>query len=151
MSNVAFREVVLANTTQVSYLELARPFIGAVTLSVFANAVMTDLVQVRVTGNGYSVLPIPTAGGSDFVCLDNHVPLAIEVNKTVVGPPYTLETTIKNDNAFPVSVTGVFELYNSPYPQTRVHIPYGSDSAIDPFAALVSEMRDNFVAQAPKK
>lgn len=128
MSVVSFRESVALGAVESIYLEIGRPFINAGTISVFSAAALAGQVGVRVISQGQSIFPIATSGGDPQVWLENHAPVLMVINKEVNGPPYTLQLFFDNSaNAGAVIVSGFFEVYNSPYPQTRIKFPPGTD------------------------
>lgn len=147
MSVISFNDSIAGASTETLYLELARPFLGRVTLGAFSAADLTNLLEVRISSNGYTLLPTPSGGGQSGVYVDNHIPVTIEVKKSMSGPPYNLEITVVNANAGAVIVYGMFEVYNTPYPQTRVHVPYGTEGA-NPFEKIIAQIYEQY---QPKK
>lgn len=141
MSIISIRESVALSARETILVEISRPFINAMTLSVFSSAVLTGQVGVRISANGQTILPVPANGANNDIWLENHAPVLLVVNKEVNGPPYQLEIIIDNTlNASAVFLTGILEVYNTPYPQTRIKLPDGKHGEADPFALWLAEL-----------
>lgn len=143
MSIISFRESVAGSATEIILVEVGRPFLRTAHLSLFTAGALGDQVGLMILAQGQSILPMPTRGSDRMIWLENHFPVSLEVNKEINGPPYLLEITMQNPNAGAVILSGIFEVYSTPYPQTRIHVPPGrSREGLDPLSALALDVRE---------
>lgn len=135
MSVISFRTSVLAGATNTIQLELGRSFIHAITLSTLSAVALTAEQQVRVFSKGSTVAPMLARGGENFIYVSSDNPIRLELKRELNGPPYELEIQVTNPTAGTVVTSGLIEVYNSPYPQTRLYITPGKEGE-NPFSAL---------------
>lgn len=141
MSIISFRESVAASSVETISVEIGRPFINALTLTLFSSAVLTDQLGVRLSSYGLTVIPVSANGASNEIWIENHAPLLLVLNKEIVGPPYRIDLVLNNSgNAAIVTVSGFFEVYNTPYPQTRIKFPEGHEGNADPFVKFLQSL-----------
>lgn len=128
MSVIVFQDSIAGAAIEAGYLELGRPFIHAVTLQAFSAAALAALLEVRISSRGLTIAPTSQRGSSASIYLDNHYPVRLELKKEMTGPPYEVEIQAINNNAGAVILVATFEVYNTPYPQTRIYVePVGTE------------------------
>lgn len=151
MSVITFRADVAATTTVIRRVEVGRSFLHAGTFYVLSAVALTQEIQLRVFSQGNTIAPMMAVGADNFIYLIAQ-PLRIEFKRDVNGPPYELELNIYNPTAGAVSVSGSLEVYNTPYPQTRLYIVPGKEGD-NPFSALyagVKSAKDDATKQEEK-
>lgn len=154
MSAISLYEPVAGGTTETRLIEIGRPFIHAVTFSLFSAAALTVPIQVEITSQGNSVAPLPSGNAENTIYITTlAAPLRVELKKDVNGPPYVLELRIINGNAGIVSLGAVFEVYNTPYPQTRLYISPGreGDNIFAPYINAVAAERERLTKAEKEK